>query len=79
MLHFLSEAFCDHTPSELIAPRLAQPFDPASVILECELNERIIIAHFFLVRNIGPELTSVPIFHYLVSGVTPQHGLTSGV
>ena len=48
---------------------------------------------FFLVRKIGPgltsvanlplllgpELTSVPIFLYCVCGVPPQHGLMSGV
>ena len=34
---------------------------------------------FFLVRNIGPELTSVPIFLYFVWGMLPQHGLMSGV
>ena len=30
-------------------------------------------------RKIGPELTSVPIFLYFVSGMPPQHGLMSGV
>ena len=33
----------------------------------------------FLVRKIGPELTSMPIFLYFVHGMLPQHGLMSGV
>ena len=33
----------------------------------------------FLLRETGPELTSVPIFLYFVHGLLPQHGLTSGV
>ena len=33
----------------------------------------------FLVRKIGPELTSVPIFLYFVCGMPPQHGLTNSV
>ena len=32
----------------------------------------------FLVRKIGPELTSVPIFLYFVCGMLPQQGLMSG-
>ena len=33
----------------------------------------------FLVRKIGLELTSVPIFLYFVCGMPPQHGLNSSV
>ena len=33
----------------------------------------------FLVRKIGPELTSVPIFPYFICGTPPHHGLMSGV
>ena len=33
---------------------------------------------FFLVRRIGPELASVPVFLYFPCGTLPQHGLTSG-
>ena len=33
----------------------------------------------FLVRKIGPQLTSVPISLYFVCGMLPQHGLMSGV
>ena len=33
----------------------------------------------FLLRKIGPELTSVPIFLYFVCGTQSQHGLMSGV
>ena len=33
----------------------------------------------FLVRKIGPELTSVPVPLYFVCGMLPQHGLISGV
>ena len=32
-----------------------------------------------LVRKIGPELTSVPIFLYFVCKILPQHGSTSSV
>ena len=35
--------------------------------------------YFFLVRKIGPELTSVPIFLYFVCGTLPQHGLMSSM
>ena len=34
---------------------------------------------FFLVRKIGPVLTSMPIFLYFVCGMLPQHGLMSSV
>ena len=34
---------------------------------------------FFLLKKIGPELTSVPVFLYVVCGMLPQHGLMSGV
>ena len=34
---------------------------------------------FILVRNIGAELTSVPIFLCLVCGTPPQHGFMSSV
>ena len=34
---------------------------------------------FYLVRKIGRELTSVPVFFYFVCGTPPQHGLMSGV
>ena len=33
----------------------------------------------FLVRKIGPELTSVTIFLYFVCGTLPQHGLMNSV
>ena len=32
-----------------------------------------------LVRKMGPELTSVPIFLYFICGMVPQHGLMSGM
>ena len=34
---------------------------------------------FFFLRKIVPEVTSVPIFLYVVCGTLPQHGLMSGV
>ena len=34
---------------------------------------------FFLVRKIGPELTSMPIFLCFVCGMPPPHGLMSTV
>ena len=34
---------------------------------------------FVLVRKIGPELTSVPVFLCFVCGMPPQHGLMSGL
>ena len=39
----------------------------------------VVIVVFFLVRKIGPELTSVTVFFYFVGGSPPQHGLMSGV
>ena len=38
-----------------------------------------LILSFFLVRQIGPEIISVPIFLYFVCGMPPQHGLMSSV
>ena len=35
--------------------------------------------NIFLVRKIGPELTSVLVSLYFVWGMLPQHGLVSGV
>ena len=34
---------------------------------------------FFVVRNIVPELTSVPVFLYFVCGAPPQHSMMSSV
>ena len=39
----------------------------------------LILLLLFLVRKIGPELTSVPIVLYFVCGTLPQHGLMSNV
>ena len=33
----------------------------------------------FCLRKIAPKLTSVPIFHYFISGTLPQHGLMSSM
>ena len=39
----------------------------------------VVLILFFLLRNGGPELTSVPLFLYFVCGSLPQCGLTSAV
>ena len=47
--------------------------------LRPKLKDFFLSFFLFLVRKIGLELTSVPIFQYFVCGMPPQHGLMSGV
>ena len=54
--------------------------------LLCHLNTEVFFRSsfcpndfFFLVKKIGPQLTSVPVFLYFVCGMPPRHGLMSGV
>ena len=37
----------------------------------------LLLPILFLLRKIGPEVTSVPIFLYFICGTLPQHGLMS--
>ena len=49
------------------------------VICFLTLLLKFIYLFIFLVRKIGPELTSVPVFLHFVCGLLPQHGLMRGV
>ena len=42
-------------------------------------RDKLLLLLLFVVRKIGPELTSVAILLYFVRGMPPQHGLMSSV